>query len=146
MIGYEGTIPKVIEKVEVYDMDGVHKFILDRGTLIPDLANEGESDCYHVTMTDEKGNVTGFNWSRIPLIPLKANEQETPLLKKIKSLQDGINVMLSDFENNMQEDARNTILVLKNYDVILSILVDTFISKISFPMQPGPEIGSISDA
>ena len=31
-------------------------------------------------------------------------------------------------------------------DVILSILVDTFISKISFPMQPGPEIGSISDA
>ena len=116
VIGYEGTIPKVIEKVEVYDLDGAHKFILDRGTLIPDLANEGESDCYHVTMTDEKGNVTGFNWSRIPLIPLKANEQETPLLKKIKSLQDGINVMLSDFENNMQEDARNTILVLKNYD------------------------------
>ena len=31
-------------------------------------------------------------------------------------------------------------------NVILSILVDTFISKISFPMQPGPEIGSISDA
>ena len=31
-------------------------------------------------------------------------------------------------------------------EVILSILVDTFISKISFPMQPGPEIGSISDA
>lgn len=24
--------------------------------------------------------------------------------------------MLSDFENNMQEDTRNTILVLKNYD------------------------------
>ena len=32
------------------------------------------------------------------------------------------------------------------YPLILSILVDTFISKISFPMQPGPEIGSISDA
>jgi putative bacteriocin precursor len=31
-------------------------------------------------------------------------------------------------------------------NMILSILVDTFISKISFPMQPGPEIGSISDA
>ena len=30
--------------------------------------------------------------------------------------------------------------------LILSILVDAFISKISFPMQPGPEIGSISDA
>lgn len=57
-----------------------------------------------------------FNWQRVPLIPLKANEQETPLIKRVKSLQDGINVMLSDFENNMQEDARNTILVLKNYD------------------------------
>lgn len=33
-----------------------------------------------------------------------------------------------------------------NDGMILSILVDTFISKISFPMQPGPEIGSISDA
>ena len=36
--------------------------------------------------------------------------------------------------------------LLPNNDMILSILVDTFISKISFPMQPGPEIGSISDA
>lgn len=116
VMGYEGTTPTVIEKVEVYDMDGVHKFILDRGTLIPDIADEGESDCHHVTMTDAAGKVQKCNWSRIPLIPLKANELETPLLKKVKSLQDGINVMLSDFENNMQEDARNTILVLKNYD------------------------------
>lgn len=36
--------------------------------------------------------------------------------------------------------------ILKKLGMILSILVDTFISKISFPMQPGPEIGSISDA
>ena len=35
---------------------------------------------------------------------------------------------------------------IQTYGMILSILVDTFISKISFPMQPGPEIGSISDA
>lgn len=37
-------------------------------------------------------------------------------------------------------------IVVQHYEMILSILVDTFISKISFPMQPGPEIGSISDA
>lgn len=116
VIGYEGTTPTVIEKVEVYDLDGVHKFILDGGTLMPDVVNEETPDSPHVTMIDSTGKVTGFNWSRIPLIPLKANENETPLLKKVKSLQDGINVMLSDFENNMQEDARNTILVIKNYD------------------------------
>lgn len=115
VIGYDGTQPQVIEKVEIYDMDGVHKFILKNGRLKPD-DSEGAVDCPHVTMTDSSGNVTGFNWSKIPLIPLKSNEQETPLLKKVKSLQDGINIMLSDFENNMQEDARNTILVLKNYD------------------------------
>ena len=33
-----------------------------------------------------------------------------------------------------------------NHKLILSILVDTFISKISLPMQPVPEIGSISGA
>lgn len=116
VIGYEGITPKIIEKVEVYDLEGVHRFILDGGTLIPDIVNEENPDSPHVTMIDSAGNVTGINWVKVPLIPLKANENETPLLKKVKSLQDGINVMLSDFENNMQEDARNTILVLKNYD------------------------------
>ena len=38
------------------------------------------------------------------------------------------------------------LLKAQGHKVILSRLVDTFISKISFPMQPGPEIGSISDA
>ena len=32
------------------------------------------------------------------------------------------------------------------FGVILSILVDTFISKISLTMQPGPKIDSISGA
>lgn len=114
--GYEGATPTAIEKVEVYDLDGIHRFILDRGTLIPDLADGGEPDCHHVTVTDSDGKVQGFNWSRVPLIPLKCNEDGMPLLKRVKPLQDGINAMLSDFENNMQEDARNTILVLKNYD------------------------------
>lgn len=116
VVGYEGTTPKLIEKVEVYDLDGVHRFILDGTSLIPDIVNNEQPDSPHITVVDAKGNITGLNWSRIPLIPLKANEQEAPLLKRVKSLQDGINVMLSDFENNMQEDARNTILVLKNYD------------------------------
>lgn len=115
VLEYDGTTPVVIEKVEIYDLDGVHRYILDGGSLLPDI-NVDAQDTYHITMTDSTGKVQGFNWTKIPLIPLKANELETPLLKKVKSLQDGINVMLSDFENNMQEDARNTILVLKNYD------------------------------
>ena len=105
-VAYDGNQRKFIEKVELYDLNGVHLFILDGGKLIPDIVNNETADFPHVTMTDAAGNVQVFNWQRVPLIPLKANEQETPLIKKVKSLQDGINVMLSDFENNMQEDAR----------------------------------------
>jgi SPP1 family phage portal protein len=108
--GYDGIKPVVIEKVEVFDFQGIHCYILDGNVLIPDLTVQ-EQDCSYVM-----ANGKPLNWSKIPLIPLKYNEQEIPLIKKVKSLQDGINVMLSDFENNMQEDARNTILVLKNYD------------------------------
>ena len=115
--GYEGTAPVIVEKVEVYDLKGIHRFVLHGGSLIPDTDAEGRNfESSYVASTDVDGVVSALNWSRVPLIPIKYNEQETPLLKKVKSLQDGINVMLSDFENNMQEDARNTILVLKNYD------------------------------
>lgn len=84
--------------------------------LVPDVSTDnGLSDLPYVSASDDEGALV-LNWQKIPLIPLKYNEQETPLIKKVKTLQDGINVMLSDFENNMQEDSRNTILVLKNYD------------------------------
>lgn len=113
--GYEKNMPVIIEKVEVFDGDGIHRYVLDGSRLIPDFTAERQDTCY-VVATGRDGVQKGMNWSRIPLIPLKYNESEMPLLKKVKSLQDGINAMLSDFENNMQEDARNTILVLKNYD------------------------------
>ena len=115
--GYEGTIQKVIEKVEVYDLTGIHKFILEGEILIPDVSTDNENfELPYVTVTDGEGAVVGLNWEKIPLIPLKYNEGEIPLIKKVKTLQDGINIMLSDFENHMQEDSRNTILVIKNYD------------------------------
>ena len=117
--GYEGTVPKLYEKVEVYNLHGVHRFVLDGGTLVPDVdpsVHNGIPSAPYVIASGEDGTLQGLNWERIPLIPLKYNEQEIPLLKRVKTLQDGINAMLSDFENNMQEDSRNTILVLKNYD------------------------------
>lgn len=116
VVGYQGTTPVLIEKVEIYDLNGVHRFILDGSTLIPDLQGVDDNTSPYTTTTGEDGNTLPLNWAKVPLIPLKYNECEIPLLKKVKTLQDGINVMLSDFENNMQEDARNTILVLKNYD------------------------------
>ena len=110
---WEGQSKTVVERVEIYKDDGIHRYVLREGVLIPDV-ELGEHEAYFTVK--KNGSAEGYNWARIPLIPFKYNKQETPLIKRIKSLQDGINVMLSDFENNMQEDARNTILVLENYD------------------------------
>ena len=96
-----------VERAEVYTPQGVYRFILSGESLESDMINP-----YSTYVNVESD---GYNWGRIPLIPFKYHEG-TPLLKRVKSLQDGINIMLSDFENNMQEDARNTILVIKNYD------------------------------
>ena len=111
--GYEGSNKVTIEKVEVYSTNGVERYIIKNNNLIPDVDNPSAS--YIITM-DEKGNEKAYNWSKIPLIPFKYNNKEIPLICRVKSLQDGINTILSDFQNNMQEDARNTILVLHNYD------------------------------
>lgn len=108
VVGYVGNTEKVIEKVEVYDESGVSYFELtDGGQLIPD----GEQHVPYFSIEDQ-----GFNWTKIPLIPFKYNNKEIPLIKMVKSLQDGLNLIESNFQNQMEEDTRNTILVLVNYD------------------------------
>lgn len=110
---YEGNKQTIIEKVEIYSTKGIERYVLSNGSLISDIENPSSN---HVMIEDLKGEKQGFNWTKIPLIPFKYNNKETPLIMRVKSLQDGINQMLSDFENNMQEDSRNTILVIKNLD------------------------------
>lgn len=110
---YEGPKEIIIEKVEVYSKNGIDRYVLQNGSLIPDVENPSSN---YIVVIDEDGKEVSYNWEKIPLIPFKYNNKEIPLIKKVKSLQDGINTILSDFENNMQEDARNTILVLVNYD------------------------------
>lgn len=104
---------KYIDHVEVYNQEGIYHFIYEGGKLIPDSKKSFEN---YFTIIDGKGNVQGYNWTRIPLIPFKYNSKEIPLIKKLKSLQDGLNLIESNFLNQMEEDVRNTILVLVNYD------------------------------
>lgn len=109
---YEGEKEVVKEKAEVYSTRGVDYYEWFNGRLVPDVTTQTQP---YVTISDGEEE-QGHNWQRVPLIPFKFNSKEIPLIKRVKSLQDGINIMLSDFENNMQEDARNTILVIHNYD------------------------------
>lgn len=108
MISYEREEEKIVEKVEVFDDSGIWYFQLDGGELI---AEEPFHEAYFTV-----DGIHPFNWTRIPLIPFKRDSEEMPLIRNVKPLQDGLNAILSNFENNMEEDARNTILILVNYD------------------------------
>lgn len=111
---WNGYTKETVEKVELFRKDGIHRYIFQNDMLLPDTA-AGEYETYF-TGPGPDGPDTGYNWESIPLIPFKYNKQELPLIQRVKCLQDAINTLLSDFTNNMQEDARNTILILRNYD------------------------------
>lgn len=115
VIVYEGKKEKTVEKVEVYNETGIYRFVLDGSKLVPD---EVPFSNYFTTIVEDDEQVIeqGWNWSKIPLIPFKYNSKEIPLIRKVKTLQDGLNTIISNFQNNMEEDMRNTILVLVNYD------------------------------
>ncbi|MBP3410470.1 MAG: phage portal protein [Clostridia bacterium] len=107
VISYSGREEEMIEKVEVYDGDGIYFFVMDGDSIKPE---EPFYQPYFFV-----GDVPA-NWTRIPLIAFKRDADETPLIRNVKCLQDGLNAIISTFQNNMEEDTRNTILILKNYD------------------------------
>lgn len=99
-----GTEYKEINNVEVYSLNGIEYYTWDNG-----LKSTNKQDTY-ITVNEKK-----YNWEKLPIIPFKCDESEIPLINKVKSIQDGINEVLSDFKNDMEQNARNTILVIKNY-------------------------------
>lgn len=108
VIYYEGRTEKTVTKAELYDKEGIRYFELKGSQLVPDPDKRDE-----VYLSD---GVNGYNWERIPIVAFKYNDMEIPLLRDVRSLQDGLNLLLSNFQNGMEEDVRNTILVLRNYD------------------------------
>lgn len=108
---YEGEQRVIKTKVDVLTVEGVFPYIMDSGRLIVDV--EREAQPYISVINGEE--VQYYNWGRVPLVPFKLNNKEIPLIRRVKTLQDAINTVTSMFLNNMQEDPRNTILVIKNY-------------------------------
>lgn len=108
VVEYEGRERKIITKAEIFDNEGIKRMVIDGGRLIPDGIDWSVPYFY-------KGN-EALSWERIPIVAFKYNDSEIPLINNVKTLQDGLNAVLSNFQNGMEEDPRNTILVLKNYD------------------------------
>lgn len=110
---FEGREKKIITKVEFWNTEGVRRYVLDNGALIPDVeAGEFSS---HFTIVNADGTGQGFNWERVPFICFKYNEEELPLVKFVKPLVDDYDKHMSDNSNNL-EDLPNSIYVIKNYD------------------------------
>jgi SPP1 family phage portal protein len=112
VVVYEGTEEKVVTKVEVFNPDGIYYFELKDDILIP----EDPFFEPYFTVFHEDGTEQGYEWDKIPLIAFRANEEEVPLINRCKSMQDGLNKIESQWQDQMEEDPRNTIMVLVNYD------------------------------
>jgi SPP1 family phage portal protein len=107
MTEYVGNTEKVVHRVEVYDETGIHYFTLDGGNLTP----IEPFNAPYIMAGDQ-----AYNWEHIPLVAFKCDAEETPLLTRCRSMQDGLNEIESQWQDQMQEDPRNTIMVLVNYD------------------------------
>ena len=93
--------------VDLYTTQGITHFIYQGASLKVD--ENSHTDYMYV-------NGEGYNWNNLPIIPFKYNAQEIPLIRRVKNLQDAFNEVLSNFKDNMDEDPRTSILVLRNYD------------------------------
>ena len=98
---------ELIYHVDLFTKHGITHFRYQGASLIPE--QNPHSDYLYV-------GEQGYNGQRLPIIPFKYNSKEIPLIRNVKSLQDQLNECLSSFADNMQEDPRTSILVLKNYD------------------------------
>ena len=99
----------IVKHVDWYCEEGVYRFVQSQnGALVRDAENPFSP---YFSVGD-----SGFYWGKLPIIPVKLNSLEIPLIHRVKSLQDAYNTMISLFVDNMQEDFRNTILVIENYD------------------------------
>lgn len=100
-----------IEYMEVYNVDSVSTYIINNMSIDRKISTVP----YISTMSDD--NETWLSWGeRIPILPFKYNSDEMPLIQKIKPLQDGVNEILSTFNNNISENPYNSVLVIKNLD------------------------------
>lgn len=110
---FEGVTKRIVTKVEFWDREGIRRYVLENGMLIPDV--EVGEYAPHVTLVQSDGSVQGYNWQKVPFVCFKYNDEELPLVKFVKSLVDDYDKHTSDNSNNL-EDLPNSIYVLKNYD------------------------------
>lgn len=94
-----------VRKAEFYGKNGMDTYRFENGRLV----HEKFAPYFRL-------NGMACRWNALPIIPFKYCEDEIPLINGVKSLQDALNAMLSAYRDKLEEDNRNTILIIRNYD------------------------------
>ena len=107
-IAYVGRSKRYVIHADVYKQDRIYQYIYQNGKLV-------ENADYPVGSygVDNEGN--DFSWGRVPLVAFKYNQQEIPLLQRVKLLQDSLNRIRTNWDRSMSEQVQDCIMVLKNY-------------------------------
>lgn len=85
-----------LDKIRIYSFENGHlEYLIDE----PYLEKDGLS----------------YSYKKLPFVYFK-QPYELALIKKVRCLQDALNLLLSNYADNMFENPMNTILILKNYE------------------------------
>lgn len=103
---YERTNKREITRAELWTTSGVQYFLNDGGAFREDTEQPAQS---HFTIGEEP-----YIWEQVPLIWLRYNEDELPLLYFIRELIDDVNWQKS-VTADVLRDVVNFIYILKNY-------------------------------
>ena len=107
---------KDVEYAEFYTDKGCKYFTKKENGETYEFVGEKAYMIRKSEVNDEE--VKSFNWRgnpKIPFVYFRHNSTDKTLLSRVKSIQDAINTIISNFSDNMLEDSRNTILVLKGF-------------------------------
>lgn len=163
---YEGDKSKTVTYADYYSSSGVIHYVKeDKGfvrdkerpveegnfTLMVPQTEEIKNDDGDVIETtyklDENGNIVfepqQMVWDRVPWIPLKYNQEETSLLKYIKSQQDSYETLLSAMVD-IVIDIPNAIKYFKGYaGADLSELTANIAKYRAVLVDPDGDVGSL---
>lgn len=111
---------KDVEYIEFVDDSGVYRYILDGDkNLTPYVDNNVESVSGHFKATllknGKEEEAKELVWEKIPLIPIKCNSDEYPILRSLKRLIDAYDQSTSDLADVIG-DLPYSIKVIVNYD------------------------------
>ena len=104
---YEGILKREITRAEFWTTNGVQYFVSTSG-------DEFQNDLERPPASHFKVGDQAYNWEQIPLVWLKYNDDELPLLHFVKELIDDVNWQKS-ITADILRDIVNFIYILRGY-------------------------------